>query len=197
MRSSPATTSLRRRSIGLLLATGGAAAMLGISAPAFVAAQGTDPSASPAVDASPLPSALPCVPAASPATDAVASSVPSSDPAASSVPSADPCASPQPSVAPSPSAIAQVVLTGQPVDTQFGTIQVQVTVQGTQILDVQPLQLPSDRARSARISQLAAPMLHDEVLQAQSAHIQLLSGATYTSEAYAMSLQSALDQLAA
>jgi uncharacterized protein with FMN-binding domain len=58
---------------------------------------------------------------------------------------------------------------------------------------VQAVQLPFDRPRSAEISQYASPRLHDEVLQAQSAQIDSLSGATYTSDSYAQSVQSALD----
>ena len=63
-----------------------------------------------------------------------------------------------------------------------------------QISDIQAVQLPYDRERSYLISQQAAPILHDEVIQAQSANIDTLSGATFTSEAYAQSVQSALDQ---
>jgi uncharacterized protein with FMN-binding domain len=84
--------------------------------------------------------------------------------------------------------------TGQDYPNQFGDVQVKVIVSGGKITDVQALQLPSDRARSAEISQAAGPILHDEVLQAQSAQIDLLSGATYTSYSYQQSLQSALDQ---
>jgi uncharacterized protein with FMN-binding domain len=84
--------------------------------------------------------------------------------------------------------------TGQDSQNQFGDTQVKVTISGGQITDVQAVQLPFDRPRSAEISQYAAPQLHDEVLQAQSAQIDSLSGATYTSDAYAQSVQSALDQ---
>ena len=91
-------------------------------------------------------------------------------------------------------ATAKQVLTGQEVDTQFGPTQVQVTVAGGKIVAVKALQLPYDRQRSAQISQIVEPYLHDEALQAQSANIDLISGATYTSMAYAQSLQSALDQ---
>jgi uncharacterized protein with FMN-binding domain len=80
------------------------------------------------------------------------------------------------------------------VQTQFGDVQVRVTISGGKITDVQAIQLPFDRPRSAEISQFAAPQLHDEVLQAQSAQIDLLSGATFTSDAYAQSVQSALNQ---
>ncbi len=71
-----------------------------------------------------------------------------------------------------------------------------MTLQGSRIVDVTALQMPTDRQRSAEISQAVAPMLQQEVLQAQSAQIDIVSGASYTSQAYAQSLQSALDQAA-
>jgi uncharacterized protein with FMN-binding domain len=83
---------------------------------------------------------------------------------------------------------------GDPIDNRFGTVQVRVTLRGNQIVDVQPLQMPYDHQQSAYISQQAAPYLQQETLQAQSANIQIVSGATYTSESYAQSLQSALDK---
>ncbi len=76
----------------------------------------------------------------------------------------------------------------------YGDVQVRVTLNGSKIVDVQALKLPSDRSRSARISNAAGPILRTEALQAQSAHIDLVSGATYTSESYAQSLQGALDR---
>ena len=93
-------------------------------------------------------------------------------------------------------ALANGTVTGSMVQTQFGTVQVQVTIAGGKISDVTALQLPSDRQRSAQISQIVEPMLRSEALTAQSAQIDLISGATYTSDAYAQSLQSALDQAA-
>lgn len=84
--------------------------------------------------------------------------------------------------------------TGQDVPNQYGDVQVKVIISGGRITDVQPLVLPSDRQRSAEISQQAGPLLHDEVVTAQSAQIDILSGATFTSESYAQSVQSALDQ---
>jgi uncharacterized protein with FMN-binding domain len=71
---------------------------------------------------------------------------------------------------------------------------VRITVQGRRITAIDPLQMPYDRSRSQYISEQAAPYLHDEVLQAQSAQIDIVSGATYTSESYIQSLQSALDK---
>ncbi len=83
---------------------------------------------------------------------------------------------------------------GPVVQIPFGNVQVQVTIQGGRIVDVQPLQMPTAHMLSQQIAAYAAPILRQEVLQAQSAQINLISGATYTSEAYAQSLQGALDQ---
>jgi uncharacterized protein with FMN-binding domain len=84
-------------------------------------------------------------------------------------------------------------VTGPVVDTQYGPVQVRVTLQGRRIVDVAALQLPNDRSRSVEISNDAAPRLRAEALQAQSANIDVVSGATYTSEGYIRSLQAALD----
>jgi uncharacterized protein with FMN-binding domain len=84
-------------------------------------------------------------------------------------------------------------LTGPVVTTQFGDVQVEVDTTAGRITDVKALQLPYDRRRSAEISSYVAPILHDEAIQFQSAQIDVISGATYTSEAYAESLQAALD----
>jgi len=85
-------------------------------------------------------------------------------------------------------------VTGSVFSNKYGDVQVAVVLSGTQITDVKPLQMPVDRARSADISNQAAPLLHDEVIQAQSAQIDTIGGATYTSDSYARSLQSALDK---
>ncbi len=98
--------------------------------------------------------------------------------------------------APKPAGYKDGTFTGQAVDMRFGPVQVQVTISGGKIADVTALQLPFDRSRSAQISSYAEPTLRSEVLQAQSANIDMLSGATYTSYAYAESVQSALDQAA-
>ncbi|MEY2447019.1 MAG: hypothetical protein QOH79_495 [Acidimicrobiaceae bacterium] len=83
---------------------------------------------------------------------------------------------------------------GPVASNEYGDVQVRVTLKGSQVVDVQALQLPHDRSRSARISDAAGPILRTEALQAQSAQIDLVSGATYTSESYAESLQGALDK---
>lgn len=101
---------------------------------------------------------------------------------------------PTPSPSSSGTAYKDGTYTGQDVLTQFGDVQVKVTISGGKITDVQAVQMPFDRPRSYEISQYAGPMLHDEVLQAQTAKIDSISGATFTSDAYAQSLQAALDQ---
>lgn len=94
----------------------------------------------------------------------------------------------------SPAPATTRTLTGDPIDNQFGTVQVRVTMRGNQITAVQALQMPYDHQQSAYISQQAEPYLRQEALAAQSANIQIVSGATYTSESYAQSLQSALSK---
>jgi uncharacterized protein with FMN-binding domain len=89
---------------------------------------------------------------------------------------------------------ARTSYTGDTYDTRYGPVQVRMTVQGSRIVDVKAIQLPSEAERSREISAYAAPKLRQEALDAQSANIDTVSGATYTSDAYASSLQSAIDQ---
>jgi uncharacterized protein with FMN-binding domain len=101
------------------------------------------------------------------------------------------------SLGPSPAAAGPLrsgSYTGQAVDTRYGTVEIGVTVGGGRITAVNFVALPEDRARSRVISAQATPLLRSEALAAQSAHVNLLSGATYTSEGFAQSLQSALAQ---
>ncbi|TQJ68453.1 FMN-binding protein [Arthrobacter sp. SLBN-100] len=82
---------------------------------------------------------------------------------------------------------------GTAVQTRFGAVQVQMTVNGGTITDVTALHLTDDDRKSIQISNRAAPLLRSEVLAAQSADVQTISGATVTSNAYLTSLQAALD----
>ena len=84
--------------------------------------------------------------------------------------------------------------TGSSVSTQYGSVQVQVVVANGKITDVKALHLTDDGGRSVQISNSAAPILRSEVLSSQSARVSTVGGATYTSDAYLTSLQSALDQ---
>ena len=123
-----------------------------------------------------------------------AADVSQASPTPSALPSPSDSIAPTPTPSPAGPTYKDGQYTGQDFPNQFGDTQVRVTISGGRITNVQALQLPYDRQRSAEISQYAAPQLHDEVLQAQSAQIDSLSGATYTSDTYAQSVQSALDQ---
>jgi hypothetical protein len=140
----------------------------------------------------------PDAPPASSRPLAVAIGSPSPSPTPQASPSGTP-SSGEPSLTPSPSDTPSPTSGGQQFDgdvvfTQFGDIQVRVVESGGKILDIQALQLPFDRPRSFEISQFVGPILQSEALQAQSAQIDTVSGATYTSDAYRASLQSALDR---
>jgi len=80
------------------------------------------------------------------------------------------------------------------VNTQFGPVQVRVTVQSGHITDVQATALPSG-GYSSQINNYAAPQLRQQALAAQSANINGVAGASFTSQGYRQSLQSALTQL--
>jgi uncharacterized protein with FMN-binding domain len=96
----------------------------------------------------------------------------------------------------SSSATGTETLTGSIVSSRYGNTEVQVTISNGRITAVTALVLPTG-GRSGAISNYVEPILSSEALTAQSASIDIVSGATYTSEAYAQSLQSALDQAAA
>lgn len=77
--------------------------------------------------------------------------------------------------------------------TRYGQVQVQVVITDGKITDVQALQYPTRERRDQEINAQAIPLLRNEVLSAQSAHVQGVSGATFTTEGYLASVQSALD----
>jgi len=82
--------------------------------------------------------------------------------------------------------------TGPVANAYYGNVQVQVTIQNGKIADVKFLDYPHDRRTSQEINAQAMPWLTQEAIQAQSANINIISGATLTSEAFANSLQAAL-----
>jgi len=88
------------------------------------------------------------------------------------------------------------VLTGAVDNTPYGPMQVQVTMEGRKITDVKVLQETNTGSLSQQIDANAVPQLTKETLAAQSARIDAVSGASYTSAGYIKSLQSALDQAA-
>ncbi|RPE45284.1 uncharacterized protein with FMN-binding domain [Streptomyces sp. Ag109_O5-1] len=84
-------------------------------------------------------------------------------------------------------------VTGDTVQTRWGPVQVRVTIKNGKITDVTAVQYPQDNPRDQQINSYALPQLRSEALAAQSAKIDTVSGATYTSGGYQQSLQSALD----
>jgi uncharacterized protein with FMN-binding domain len=85
-------------------------------------------------------------------------------------------------------------VTGSVANTQWGPVQVQLTVTGGSIAKVAVLQYPNGNSTDAQINSYALPILIRETVNAQSASIDMVSGATITSTGYLQSLQSALDQ---
>jgi uncharacterized protein with FMN-binding domain len=85
-------------------------------------------------------------------------------------------------------------VTSDVADTQYGPVQLKVTISGGKITDIQPVQLPSTDPKSVEIANYAAPQLRQSALSAQSTNVDTVSGATYTSEGYRTALQSALDK---
>lgn len=132
-----------------------------------------------------------------------------SDPSPTAV--ASPSASASPSVAASPSASASAAattkakssgttktVTGSSVSVSegfrtFGSVQVEVTLVNGKITKLVAVDYPNRDPRSSEISQYSIPVLAQEVLAAQGTNIDVISGATYTTQAYAQSVQAALD----
>lgn len=83
--------------------------------------------------------------------------------------------------------------TGDVADAYYGPVQVKVAIQKGKIVDVQFLDYPHDRRRSADINSQAMPWLQQEAVQAQSAQVDIIGGATLTSQAFIESLQTALN----
>ena len=81
---------------------------------------------------------------------------------------------------------------GISVDAYYGRVEVIAVVKNGQLVDVQFLDYPRDRSTSAEINGLATPVLRTEAIAAQSAEVDIVSGATETSKAFKESLASAL-----
>ena len=84
--------------------------------------------------------------------------------------------------------------TGDSVQTRWGPVQVQITVTDGKITAAEAVVYPTENHRDVEINSYAVPALNDEAVQAQSASIDMVSGATVTSEGYLSSLQSAIDK---
>lgn len=85
-------------------------------------------------------------------------------------------------------------VTGDAADTRYGPVQVRITVTGGKVTNVTAVEYPTTDPRDAEINAYAIPVLNREATQAGDAGIDMVSGATYTSQGYVRSLQSALDK---
>ncbi len=137
------------------------------------------------------------VPTAAPARQARAAATPTFTAPPAVQPTARPTVQPAPTMTPQLPAVAagqykDGTYTGPRVDAYWGLVQVKAVAQNGQITDVQFLEYPNDRRTSQRINSIVMPYLQTEAIQAQSASVDLISGATLTSEAFSESLQAAL-----
>jgi uncharacterized protein with FMN-binding domain len=103
-------------------------------------------------------------------------------------------AAPSTAAAAPSSAATSGTVTGAVADTRWGPVQVQLTVADKKITNVAVIQYPNSNGRDQEINAQALPILIQETLDKQSASIDMVSGATYTSDGYLQSLQSALDK---
>ena len=94
----------------------------------------------------------------------------------------------------SASAARPKTYTGSVADTRWGPVQVEINVTAHKVTDVTVLQQPNGNSRDAEINDAALPILLQETMSAQSANIDMVSGATVTSDGYVRSLQAALDE---
>ncbi len=85
-------------------------------------------------------------------------------------------------------------VTGAVAQTRWGPVQVRITVSAGKITNVDVVQYPNGNGRDQEINSYALPVLVQETMSAQNANIDMVSGATVTSDGYVQSLQSALDQ---
>ncbi len=92
------------------------------------------------------------------------------------------------------SAAGQQSVAGQTVQTRWGPVQVEIVVQNGKIVSSNVLQVPSENGHDQQINSYAVPILNAAAVDAQSANIDSVSGATVTSDGYRASLQSAIDQ---
>ena len=109
-------------------------------------------------------------------------------------PSAPSPATPTPDATPAPKVAKDQTVTGATAQTRWGPVQVQITVKDGKIVDAVGLQYPNGDRRSQWISDQAIPWLVEETLSEQIANVQIIGGATYTSNGWRQSLASAMQK---
>ncbi|MEV8514076.1 FMN-binding protein [Dactylosporangium sp. NPDC051484] len=198
-----------RRALMALMGTAAGTVLL-VGAKAGFSSPQVDQAMQPQSANSPAPGASPTPPGASPAPGGALppSAGPSAAPPGASQPAAGatktaaqpaankttaPAARPT-TTAPRPPAMKDGTFNGNPIHIEYGSIELSIVVSGGKITDIKVLDSPKDQSRSVQINNSALPKLRAEALAAQSADIDTVSGATYTSSGYKFSLQSAIDR---
>jgi uncharacterized protein with FMN-binding domain len=128
-----------------------------------------------------------------PAPSRVAASAPRTASPAGAAPPRPAATQAAPAPSRAPAAPSTRTINGAPADTRYGPVQVQIKVRGRRIVSSNAIVYPTSERRDREINDYAVPQLNDETVKAQSAGIDTVSGATYTSDGYRQSLQSALD----
>ena len=106
----------------------------------------------------------------------------------------NPVTKPTPVVEPTPANnLINKIVVGDSINNPYGATQVKVVIEDSKIVDIVVLSAPA--GRSAQYTNFSVPKLKSAVIKAQSANVSLVSGATYTSDAYLRSVQSALDKI--
>jgi uncharacterized protein with FMN-binding domain len=163
------------------------------AAPAGVVGSNDPAGRRPAVQATPAGTRAAASPVAKRPAAAASSGAPPARRATAPVASPRAVASPRPAPSPSAKPAATVTVNGAPADTQYGPVQVQISIRSGRIIRADAIDYPQGGSRDREINSYAIPQLDQETLDAQSANIDTVSGATYTSDGYRQSLQSALD----
>ena len=145
--------------------------------------------ASPTASATASPTATATAPATATAKATTAPKVAATT--APAAPAAPAPAAPAPAAPAAPAGVSGT-FTGGTAQTAYGPVQVQIVVQNNTITSANAIRSPTGNSHDVAIAQYAIPVLNREAVQAQSAQISMVSGATYTSSGYIQSLQSAL-----
>jgi uncharacterized protein with FMN-binding domain len=131
-------------------------------------------------------------PSAAPSATATATKQPTKKPTAKPTATAQPTTAPTATPAPTkaPSSATDGSFTGDAISMRYGIVQVKITVQNGKIVDAQAVKAPT--GSNDRYTQMAVPRLRDQTINAQSANIQGVSGASFTSYGWYKSLVSAI-----
>ncbi|HTJ32178.1 MAG TPA: FMN-binding protein [Dactylosporangium sp.] len=188
-----------RRALMALMGTA-AGTMLLVGAKAGFSSPATDQATQPLAGNSPLPGGSPApaapgggaspLPGASGPAGAPKTTAPGQP---GSTKTTAPAAKPA-TTAPRRTTMKDGTFNGNSIYVDYGNVELSIVVSGGKITDIKVLDSPSDHSRSVQINNSALPKLRTEALAAQSADIDTVSGATYTSNGYRLSLQSAIDR---